>query len=245
MRNILLIDDGNPIAQGIGTLCRKQNFNIDIFRDGENDFKINEINTNPDLFLQRLKRKKYDAMLLAPMHFSYDGDVTEDGDITKEFDQMVNINLKLPMLLMSLGPKIVKKGGVILNLLSTDYQWGSFASKNYSAVMMAKKSYIKSYANLLGKYKIRVNGVAVGWTEDVIEESDTSSESLAQMDKKALEYTPLSRKGSVSEIAKVFKFLLSKESSYINGQTLIVDGGYGNVDIVTKCEYESGDFKVV
>lgn len=246
MKNILLIDDGNPIAKEIESLCLKNKYSIELFRDGKNDFKIAEINSNQSNFCKKLQQKKYDGMIIAPMYFSYDGDVIKNGDVSKEFDKMVGINLKMPAILMSMGTNYVKKSGTIINLLSTDYQWGSFVSKNYSAIMQAKKSLVKSYANMLGKNRIRVNAVAAGWTENVIEgtmeKKDNDFKTIKSMDKKIVKYTPLSRKGSVTEIAEIFIFLLSKEASYINGQSIQVDGGYGNVDVVTKCEYETGDF---
>ena len=41
---------------------------------------------------------------------------------------------------------------------------------------------------------------------------------------------PLSRMGTVGEIASVAHFLLSKQSSYLNGQILEADGGLANID---------------
>jgi NAD(P)-dependent dehydrogenase (short-subunit alcohol dehydrogenase family) len=48
--------------------------------------------------------------------------------------------------------------------------------------------------------------------------------------------TPLGRNGRPDDIAKATLFLLSDEASFVNGATLIVDGGYTNVDSIMKRE---------
>ena len=49
---------------------------------------------------------------------------------------------------------------------------------------------------------------------------------------KAEELTPLGRRGQPSEVAEVVEFLLSDRASFINGATIVVDGGYNCVDYV-------------
>ena len=51
-----------------------------------------------------------------------------------------------------------------------------------------------------------------------------------QIVERANNLIPLSRMGTVNEIASVALFLLSKQSSYLNGQILEVDGGLSNLD---------------
>ena len=51
-----------------------------------------------------------------------------------------------------------------------------------------------------------------------------------QIVKRANNLIPLSRMGTVDEIASVALFLLSKQSSYLNGQILEVDGGLSTLD---------------
>jgi len=52
-------------------------------------------------------------------------------------------------------------------------------------------------------------------------------DALADEEKRALAEEPaLKRWGTVEEVARVVAFLASDDSSYITGQTIIVDGGY-------------------
>lgn len=61
---------------------------------------------------------------------------------------------------------------------------------------------------------------------------------------KSRKITPLGRLGDPEEIAKTVKFLCSDESSFINGSVITADGGYSNVDTVSKFEYQNYIAKV-
>lgn len=235
MRKIILFDDGNAIALAIEKYMKNEGFRIDVYRDGINNFSINEFIEDPSRIIKR-KANFYDAMIIAPMYFEYDfGKKVLDTYDTTVFDKMIEYNLKFPMILMSIAFQFVKKGGVVINLLSTDYMWGSFISKYYSAIMSAKVSLVKSFGNSLGEKGIRVNGVGAGWVGDIITE-DCYSEELKEL---MIKNTPLKRMAGSKEVVDVIEFLISEKALYINGQIINEDGGYGNVDVVTKEEAES------
>lgn len=76
---------------------------------------------------------------------------------------------------------------------------------------------------------LRINGVSPGsfiFKERAAEYYSKNPEVVA----KANKLIPLSRMGTVTEIANVALFLLSEKSSYLNGQILEVDGGLSNLD---------------
>lgn len=50
--------------------------------------------------------------------------------------------------------------------------------------------------------------------------------------------TPLGRNGTPEEVAAVVQFLLGDEARFMTGASLIVDGGYTNVDAIMKQEYK-------
>lgn len=238
MKKILLLNDGNAIAKSIETLCINKKFSVETYRESVAGFSIIDILANSSDFFKKLKRQKYDAMLIAPMYFEYDGD---------NFQKMLEMNVLFPDMLMKQAESLMQAGGTIINLISADYVWGSYMSKYYSAVMAAKVSLTKSYANTLGPKNIRVNSVAAAWIAGVVEDSlDASvfSTKVAEgIDQKAKEMTPLGRKGLSEEVAQIVMFLLSSEAAFIHGQTINADGGYGNVDPVTKYEYELNTLK--
>ena len=76
---------------------------------------------------------------------------------------------------------------------------------------------------------LRINGVSPGsfiFKERAAEYYSKNPEVVANANK----LIPLSRMGTVTEIANVALFLLSEKSSYLNGQILEVDGGLSNLD---------------
>ncbi len=78
----------------------------------------------------------------------------------------------------------------------------------------------KTWARELGKHQVRVNAVAPGFilTEMVLKMPENV---LANMANNA----PLKRLGKPEEIANVYCWLASDESSYVHGAVISVDGG--------------------
>ena len=50
--------------------------------------------------------------------------------------------------------------------------------------------------------------------------------------------TPLERLGDPNEVANVVSFLLSQDSSFVNGTVIVADGGYSGVDAIAKYEFD-------
>jgi NAD(P)-dependent dehydrogenase (short-subunit alcohol dehydrogenase family) len=49
-------------------------------------------------------------------------------------------------------------------------------------------------------------------------------------------FTPLGRNGTPLNVATAVAYLLSNSAEYVTGATLVVDGGYTNVDVIMKKE---------
>jgi 3-oxoacyl-[acyl-carrier protein] reductase len=115
---------------------------------------------------------------------------------------------------------IRQKSGVILNAASIVGEDGNFGQTNYVASKAGVIGMTKVWARELGRYGIRVNAVAPGFT---------ATEMVKAMPEKVLEgmraRTPLGRLGEPREIANAYLFLASDEASFITGVTLRVDGG--------------------
>src|SRR6185369_6247496 len=75
----------------------------------------------------------------------------------------------------------------------------------------------------LGQYGIRANAIAPGtFATDLMLSSTSVTPGLTD---DLLATTPLGRFGEVEELASVAVFFASRESSYVSGQSIFVDGG--------------------
>lgn len=139
-----------------------------------------------------------------------------------DFDLVISINLKgVFNCAQAVASQMIKQGsGVILNATSVVGLDGNFGQTNYVATKAGVIGMTKVWARELGKYGIRVNAVAPGFT---------ATEILKSMPEKIIEgmkaRTPLGRMGEPSDIANAYLFLASDEASFITGETLRVDGG--------------------
>lgn len=139
-----------------------------------------------------------------------------------DFDLVISINLKgVFNCTQAAAPVMAKQGGgVILNATSVVGLDGNFGQTNYVATKSGVIGMTKVWARELGKFGIRVNAVAPGFT---------ATEMITAMPDKVLDgmkaRTPLGRLGDPRDIANAYLFLASEEASFITGETLRVDGG--------------------
>jgi dehydrogenase/reductase SDR family member 4 len=142
-----------------------------------------------------------------------------------QFDKMVEINLKSTFRLMKLvAPGMCERGaGAIINIASIAGLRPQFHSLLYSMTKAALIMMTQSYAVELGPKGVRVNAIAPGLIQTVLSEYFWKDETLRE---KQLGAQPLKHLGQPVEIAEIALMLASGQSSYLTGQTLVVDGGY-------------------
>ena len=146
-------------------------------------------------------------------------------------ERLFRANYHAPMLMAVELKKKMRRGSSIVIVTSTESERGSFGGISYAASKAAVHNMIKSLACNWGKEdQIRVNAVAAGWIGG---EMDTDGPFSVSID-----ITPLGRLGRPEDVASTIFFLLSDDASFINAQTIFVDGGYLSVDDIAKFEYE-------
>lgn len=139
-----------------------------------------------------------------------------------DFDLVISVNLKgVFNCTQAVAPVMSKQAsGVILNATSVVGLDGNFGQTNYVATKAGVIGMTKVWSRELGKFGIRVNAVAPGFT---------ATEMVTAMPEKILTgmkaRTPLGRLGDPRDIANAYLFLASDEASFITGETLRVDGG--------------------
>jgi len=139
-----------------------------------------------------------------------------------DFDLVIAVNLKgVFNCTQAVAPVMIPQGsGVILNATSIVGLDGNFGQTNYVATKSGVIGMTKVWARELGRYNIRVNAVAPGFT---------ATEMVKAMPEKILDgmkaRTPLGRLGEPRDIANAYLFLASSEAAFITGVTLRVDGG--------------------
>lgn len=116
----------------------------------------------------------------------------------------------------------LKPGATIINTTSIQAAQPSPGLLDYAATKGAITNFTKGLAQQLTPKGIRVNGVAPGpiWTP--------LQPSHGQPQEKLVEFgsdTPLGRPGQPAELAPVYVFLASGESSYVSGEIIGVTGG--------------------
>ncbi|WP_158211599.1 SDR family NAD(P)-dependent oxidoreductase [Alkalihalobacterium alkalinitrilicum] len=143
----------------------------------------------------------------------------------EDWDMMMSINLRgLFFAIQSAAKHMFKQGkGSIVSISSVTSVVGTPRGLPYVATKGGMDSMTRTLAVEWADRGIRVNGVAPGYIETDLTEGLRDNESLSQMMQTKM---PLGRFGKTEEIANMILFLASDASSYITGQTYLVDGGF-------------------
>lgn len=131
-------------------------------------------------------------------------------------------------------PLIIRSGGgSVINTSSSAGVSGIPFCDAYTATKGATITLTRSMAVEYGPHNVRVNCVApAAIATNMVRESNLDNPDFDE--KLFLKMTPLRRWGRPEEIAKVALFLASDDSSYVNGVTLVADGG-----ITLVCPYHT------
>ncbi len=148
-------------------------------------------------------------------------DIDED-----EWDRVLDINLKGMFLCGQAAARRMKDsgGGSIINVTSQLCEVAQPNCVHYAASKGGGKMLTKAMALDLSRFSIRVNAIAPGLTNTNMTQLDTE-EGWAE-NKQFIAHIPMGRAGRPEEMAGAAVYLASEEASYVNGATIVVDGGY-------------------
>jgi NAD(P)-dependent dehydrogenase (short-subunit alcohol dehydrogenase family) len=113
-------------------------------------------------------------------------------------------------------------GGAIVNITSISGLRASTLRVAYGTSKAALDHLTRQQAAELGNLGIRVNAIAPGPVDTAMAKQVHTPDIRAGYH----DAIPLNRYGTEEEIAEAVLFLCSDAASYINGQTLAVDGGF-------------------
>jgi peroxisomal 2,4-dienoyl-CoA reductase len=113
--------------------------------------------------------------------------------------------------------------GQILNISATLHYLGTPMQIHVSAAKAGVDALTRNLAVEWGRHGIRVNGIAPGPIEDTEGMKRLVPEPVKERLRKGI---PLGRFGRIADIEKAAVFLCSDAASFINGVTLVVDGGH-------------------
>jgi len=139
-----------------------------------------------------------------------------------EWDEIIDTNLAsvFKMSKAVLRGMMKKRAGRIISITSVVGAMGNSGQTNYAAAKAGIMGFTKSLAREVGSRGITVNTVAPGFIQTDM------TDALPDEQKKALaSQIPMTRLGTVDEIAQTVLFLAGEGGSYITAQTIHVNGG--------------------
>jgi gluconate 5-dehydrogenase len=154
----------------------------------------------------------------------------------EEWNRLIAIDLTGVFICMQkeLQLMVEQKSGVIINISSVTGLVGvdpeltpraSYVAAKHAVIGLTKQAALEYAAD-----GIRVNAIAPAWFEG----TDIARERLAGKDEKVFKHrleriinlTPMKRRGRVEELIGMLLYLASEASSFVTGQTFVIDGGW-------------------
>jgi NAD(P)-dependent dehydrogenase (short-subunit alcohol dehydrogenase family) len=143
-----------------------------------------------------------------------------------EWDELFAVNLRAVFFLtQAIAGAMAERGrGSVVSIASVNALRTEAPEAHYNATKAGIVSVMRSFATELSHRGVRFNCVAPGETVSA-EEAAGYSDADRIRTREYLQRVPLRRVGLPVEMARVVLFLASNDAAYVNGQTIVADGG--------------------
>ena len=144
----------------------------------------------------------------------------------QDWDEVIQVNLTALFLLSQAVAKVLIQqghGGKIINIASMLSFQGGILVPSYTASKSGVMGLTRLLANELAAHNINVNAIAPGYM------ATDNTKALREdpvRNKAILDRIPAGRWGKPEDLQGLAVFLASEASSYLNGYTVAVDGGW-------------------
>jgi 3-oxoacyl-[acyl-carrier protein] reductase len=233
-RTVLVVGGSSGIGNGIAHGFRQKGAEVHVYgtRASAADYKGEEgsdlaglnyakldVSNSAEIEAIEPAFKKLDVLVLAQGTVLYKrGEFAMDG-----FRKVMEVNL---MSLMACGakfhPMLKASSGSFIIVSSTAAFHATKGNPSYNASKTGAVGLVRTLGVAWAEDGIRVNGIAPGLVDTKLTKVTTKNPKRLEG---ALERIPVKRLGTPADMAGAALFLASPLSSYIVGQSLIVDGG--------------------
>jgi NAD(P)-dependent dehydrogenase (short-subunit alcohol dehydrogenase family) len=145
------------------------------------------------------------------------------------FEKQVQLNFVSVFFTVQGALPLLRDGAAIVLIGSLTSKIGLPGTSAYAGSKAAVRVMAKSMAAELSPRGIRVNVVTPGYTRTPLWERTCTPQQIAAVNELVPKVVPLERWGEPEDVARAVLFLASSDSSYIQGEEIVIDGGTSNL----------------
>jgi NAD(P)-dependent dehydrogenase (short-subunit alcohol dehydrogenase family) len=145
------------------------------------------------------------------------------------FENQVQLNFISVFFTVQGALPLLRDGAAIVLISSLTSKIGMPGTSAYAGSKAAVRTMAKCMAAELSPRGIRVNVVTPGYTRTPIWERTRTPQQIAAVNELLPKIVPLERWAEPEEVARAVLFLASSDSSYIQGEEIVIDGGTSNL----------------
>lgn len=148
-----------------------------------------------------------------------------EGFDRAQWDPMVALNLTAAFEMARYAGIHMRSvgGGKIINVASLFSYLGGQASPAYAATKAGVVGFTRAYCDDMAEHNVQVNALAPGYFTTAL---TIGTRSDPELNRRVIEHIPAGHWGDPADLMGAVVFLASRASDYVNGQVLVVDGGY-------------------